>query len=1031
MYEINIRKITLENLLTNKKIKVYIYPGDSLRIILQRIENVYQLGYLCVYDKEKYVLNHSFGNKKIKIYKTLNIKDFSNLDVDIIYNLDLIPKTLYGFVSLYDILDMYDIASLSEYEKNTIYNNIIKYYWPYVHYNSFNKLITTKYKPITYDLSNIDSQFEIFAKISKIDDILIVDNYKQYDNTNVIITEDNIDTNFIFNQLEISDKIRNIYYNVDGITIRQKYNIEYENFVFNIPKKKNSITINTDMFIHKNYISYKKDNYIDEYITPYITHKLSSFVFLAKLKYGTFDKNKFNKLLYSYNGFISRTEASLGAKEYTQFEYKRVSLYNGKGCLIKIIGGKLILVSISSLLIAEEIDDVISFIVNILYIYHMRYNKSAELNTEIEYVKKMFDFIDPVLYKYQKYTSKKYELYTKRVPHGKFPIIFYEDSKILKYFLKHNKNVKTLVYKNFTIPDTNSIYICYHKHFSNFNFRNPNEHPNKICMISCIANVQNDPNFIRKCKLGKPFEMDEIDKRKYDTSNIYYIRKFNHEKPLHKNKLSFLPPLLHNLFNTDCKIVNSNLEYGTSCYVLIGGNFIYSLYKLLQEFLEDSYKLKDSEEIEQWNFINYYYEHGTNIVLLEYDIDSDKINILNHVNITSILSLLDKNKTMIVLRIASEHFDIHYYLPLITLTNTSKKKYEKRYIFTKDDKCVQIVKKMISEIIENDYNDYINTIDLIKTGIPFVQLIDNENVVHHVLINNTVIPIIPSILDITIPTKNIDDSLFNINTSAKVIETVKMINKKLYDKKIQFIEVLQFKSDNTYQGIVCKNGYMIRIKPTRTLPLNLPVVPFYIDEKKTYKDDKIVKDIDLKRELYYVFVYHLIHYINKSVVKNIPTDWKTTLSKLYGYDTKLYKEDFNHLKNGKYSKMSYFKRAKIQLLYPKSPLTQKIVYDIFDNVIKPHIHFIKDLSGVSRIMTIQRNICGVNSTKTIDNQCTGKKMNITRDLYKLFLEFISIEYIHNKRRRYEILNNKPPKISLYRTVTTNELTRFKTIKLDL
>jgi hypothetical protein len=799
------------------------------------------------------------------------------------------------------------------------------------------------------------------------------------------------------------------------------------------------------------------------------------YMFIVKLAHGlVFNIPRYKKIISGISSaIVEHNLLNIGNKHNYSMYYKKIESYDDSdlntteynrqyGILIRLNGDNLISVIASKVVTMDDMRTVYNFVCRTLYIYVV--NSKEYYNNKAGYIinniKGILKVVDPVLYAFNKKVSTNIKIYTNRVPRKKYPIIFHEGSKILAKFVKYMKlsgqgDIKMLRYKNHTYKGKYSIYLCLNKKYTHFQLRQPTEHPNRICTVSCCVKDRSKDAIYKKCLLGKPFNISDINENVADNkSNLFYIKNFKLTKTLFQNKISLLPDILNKILNKKANLINNQVKAGNSGYFLYGSSDDRDFYTTISEQLPQIAKSKLDTKSDQWDIVNHYFNNGINPIIITYDADKNKMIFKKLISNYSLYKSIDKRKSVIILKIISAKNEVVRYNSIIRLSSIGRKKYNVESIFNNEDSIMIYMKKLLESMIsDDDEHDYISCKDLSVAGIKYIQIrMMKTNIITNVIVMSNTgvwipIPVIPSLLDIDIKyldannneivTRYLKDrSYVNVKgTLLYLIKKIKNVNKIRINAMIVDIGGL-------YNGFSINEGFEIGFDSTKVIDkkyIKLPVTVRYVDEKDLVPvKDKNNSELKLLKELYFIFVYHVSIYLNTNSKSLYDKFMRLNKSKMvaellgkYGsYDSVLFKDDYHKLTVGRFNSMEYFKNNKLDMIEAINNTDLPRIKKIISGIVP--VDFTDNNADVKRKVLISKyiKICSDTESKyTISNQCNGDKLLVSRKSHKLFVDLISNEILHNDIRRYEIFNGKTEFIhkSKFKSINTDIV--FETINL--
>lgn len=1017
--------VEIYDIYNNVSKKVQVYQDDNYENLFEQIQKAFVISseYILILDNNGYPLTFQYGMDKINIHpNSFSIIDtkFQSTSKFINLSKNFISVKSCNLLSLIDCINIENnIKFLTDYELGTIFNNTVSKLWPYIIYEDFKAIIHNgKISNPNIPIRNTSEQFySIMSSITipMIKKALIIDYPIK---TSLVVKtyfSENINLMYLFDQFKITDEFPDIFYSVS------KSKTFYKHFS-NVDKKKNTlrfpnmIKIGNDTIIQDNWIQYTNKNIVKVVSDIIEGNKIiysnndNKFIFSIQFYDGkVLNINNFNKVIQNFStNIIERDVKNFGNPNDYICRYKRTESL--EGTLINIRGKNLVNIMIREVRSDYDLINTFNFLLRVFYIYNDKEIESSH-ERRISVIKGRMKSYDPVLYNFHKkdlYGTLK--IYTRKLAKNRYPIIFPEKSDILDqyredYHAKHGHNPPELKYKNFTIPGKNNIYICPDNKYSNFIFRRPNEHPGGLCMISCGAKVQKNTDLIKKCMNGKPFLMDEL-VREEDTSNMFYIRQFTPDKNLQKDKLSRLPEVLEKLFNEKCAIENNTLETGNMCYLLRGSNDDRDFNQTIEYIFPNVKKFvvyKDESIHKQWDFIYHYYKYDINIMIIEYNTDSGIINLINFIEYDSLIKVLNKMQTVVIVKIVSDMNNYERFNIISKLETFKRKEYKKYMIFDKDTPIVKTMIRLVERLRDkrDEKFTFLAITDLVSMGLNFIQVREPyTNAITFVYIKDyeLYMPI-----TVTYPYYGIEhldniefEEMYNyvkMNTQEKVIKYLNILNEKVHNMNIT---AALCREDGLYIGFELNGEYFVKFNESKKLLIpGLPISVLHYNpdtEPYTIKDNTFAID----KELYETLLLHISYYINETS-KEVIT--KEKILKFYNNDTNnpLFIQDYNNWNNKNYDKINMLKRNKHEL--ENLIDVEKKLHTIMDS----KVNFV-NIKSIGLTNNKYRNICGEETTYSIDHQCNGRKLNIPRDRYNIYIKLIAKEIVFNEIKRNDIFN---------------------------
>jgi hypothetical protein len=560
-------------------------------------------------------------------------------------------------------------------------------------------------------------------------------------------------------------------------------------------------------------------------------------------------------------------------------------------------------------------------------------------------IKQNLKVIDPILYIYNSRKILGHILYSRRVSKHKYPISFWDDSPVYEKYIERLKKWK-IQYKKEKIK--------------NHTFKN----------IKTVYICFNNMNIIKSDKIYHPNKIRQIEcgfylKKKDIKSNKWYVKNYNRIKKLEKNKLSRLPKNLNILLNANRN--NDNIS-NEPLYLLYGQNIL----------KDNIFQLKNVKNIFDLN--DKLYEKGYNIIFIEENDGNYKMH----------KTYFSYNlKKIIVVLITTKHHLYKRYEQInliVSVVEISKKQYKIKKIFKKDDLIYEKMIKLANKKKIDKKNNHVHLYDIERFFDNVIQEKKEENIVEYVHINNVRFPVIPQLIDMR---KKYTTKKIGLNNKKDVDKILKKIKIKIK---------LPILNDNKIFGYLLETEYYIFFKPEKT---DLIVgMQMNISKKGTqinHIDEKYFNnEIFYKRELYWLLILHISNFISFVDIKLI-NNYKYNPSVDYGL------MDYQKFKNKEFIDM-----------ISVCPYRLKIIEA--DNIKKRHELLyeiglkITNFSNKKSMITgnIYRNLCSFDGYTSIKNQCVEKKLNISKTLYKKYINILNISLFENKNMFNQFIYNKIP-----------------------
>lgn len=920
------KKYKIRNLLNEPDIEVSLYPnartidifGDPRYHICDKywISQMYIPGY----DLSRLTKNSILEKPLFMIYKYVT-------DCPELYFIEISEWVL-------------TLSITSESERTVVFNNIVSIIWPRVSYDVFMNISTQSRrvteKPIKYIPKEILNSELLIA-----DDVLL--NLRTY----VGKYRKKLDLYYIFDQIPIGKLYKNVYYLVSGSLLLCKHPIITSSSGYREPNYI-CIKINNNIYITDTSVRFRDKDILRFTGEPDGLIEESKYVWSAQFKNGAiFDVREIASIIKTYPEDICiRDFKNIGNNNELVFFYKQCS--NPNGIIITIRGRNRVIISMSNCIYENDSRYSRRFVIEILTRFAEKNKGSGRFVDNIKGELKLFD--RELFNVRNKNVDSDIILYSRKIAHEKFPIVFPKGSKVLDQYIKDYKKKNNgeepnmLEYKNFADPGRKNIYICPNKDYPNITFRSPNEHQNNICTVSCGVHGQNDPVLYKKCMSAVPFVLrsEDID----DNTNMYYIRQFTIYNRLAHKKLSRPPVILDKVLNKKTVVNGSQLMFGSSGYFIYGSISDSDLYATVSSVCPNIPAFKSDDKEEQWSFINHYYKHGINVIILKYS--STGMEISNLINYSCLADLLLSAKTIVILEI---HYDNKvYYHNMVFIKSVKKKIYSNHFIFDKNDLIIQKISIIIKKLMTNQEQSFITLEDLLKVFPDAIQICEsNTNIVYGVVCGRVSFPIIPNFIDIRRKYINDYDRSPDKDeqTQTKVISIINFIRGQT-QKDIEISNYIGY--DGRYIGFVLNNRFNIYFRETkkRKLMIDMKIINM---SKKKYVTGNV--DYLLNLEIYNMLIYHLSHIIQEQ------TELKNMIMSA----------------------------------------TDDDIVAIIHKIMDPRIHITQKLrlSGIN-----YRSLCPREGS--IFGQCHKDKLNVPEELYDDFIKLLAAELIHNSIRRAIVID---------------------------
>ncbi len=1027
-----------------------IYNNITKKIDMHEYETIYQLqckisqyfnipiDYQLLMTKKYVIYTHllykaipidvDIDNLHIEISKNTDIKYHEKVQIIDKTNVILTGESLY-VISLMDVMSMGDIDNFILYLTENDLRNLIDYklkkYWPRVTYNAFYNLIYNR-KPSNI-ITNVEAVFDnsIFD-IDDIDNCMIIDDKEIMEVSYITYYTNPISMEFIYNQFNTNEKYNTLIYRISGVKyLEKKYKIKSKiNYKYN--KLYPSIKIQNKLLIYSNYIKYtdiilyKKIHKLIEKNNVIFTKKMSKFYYNILLN-NKLNFMKFTQLLQNkYYNVLSRNPLNLDNNIYYVGTFKDPCYYDIEN-IHHVENHKLMIrwntqdrVKLIMTTNDISIDKYINLIVRILY---SAINHKVPIDKYVIPLKMKGDFtlIDPILYKHQGDDIPKFKIYSRKVSRLRQPIIFLNGSKILKIYLtrlrEHNIKYNTLKYKNFTYVNKKSIYICSNKNNTHCSFISPNLHQFNLCQVFCGAKHPNTKGELyTRCIKGSPFIVQHIVKTEEDIINKYYVKTYNPLRMLNKSKFSMLPKKINTFFNGAAKLViNNYIINNRSTYLLYGMNYE-SMFDAITRLEE--YFIGQKSETYNLSLGNLY---KNKYLFLSIFNDRDGVyHFRSYMSMGSYEYGFKNNyKILFVYQSNRYIYEVNIFQTnhIAYISNLKNNKYNVKYYIDSDDDVYEKIYMLFSKMVDVYHMGSRNYFDLSQyKHNEIVQLcILDINLTIRIYIKkyDIILPIIPHLASELHPKENyVTYDIFKINTREKI--------SKWLDHQNINISTYLYTKDGKNLGVELDNKFIILYKKTNKYKKqdkgNMKLYSYVtrnapLSKKFVEKTISTYDNISLNIEKYWIFVYHVIDYVNR--IKIDINDINVLKLKNFWGDSEYLHEDLRLYRLGRYKYMKYIYKLKWDLFTHKSNIQYSIDL-IKKNVVKKIIIVDNIDQKIDSKINI-RTLCP-SKMATITDQCENEKFILTQEQFDLYTDIFAIELKFNIRRQREFIMNTPKKI---------------------
>jgi hypothetical protein len=740
----------------------------------------------------------------------------------------------------------------------------------------------------------------------------------------------------------------------------------------------------------------------------------SSYSFTTSLPI-KLDYKIFGKLLGSYPSFIERDYKNFDFIYFVSFYYKKIDIsgdeqseYIQSGAYVKITGKTVLQVTINNIKTSNELTNIFNFLIRLFWTYIEEYRFEVSVLRDESRFKSNLKDVDWKLFSQENLYSIKH---TRLCQREKQPYAFFLDSDQWDYFTKDPKNKSIvsnkLLFHNMTYPDRTSVYVCMNKHYKYPTFISSLIHKKDLCIPCCSSiDKKKSPEF-QRCIGQSDIEVRE-------SNNLYYISQFNPEKIMKRKRLSYLPELLHKFINPGMKL-RTFIAPGEDLYIILGQeNSPTSLVKLLAEIInidtinpltskppESSQETFENFSVSQEILIKHYLDRGINVVIIALsgelnergdDTRMPSFHVINSFDTISMINNINNNKTIFLLQTRGR-----IYYPFLHIVLSKDRKYTLSLQHGPESnlskKIVQILSKLVQIEEELPYTSY----KQIQGKIPFI--------CNQIFTGNVIIPIRPR----------------PYNKEFEIIEEFE------YENKLSDILALKPPLKTTFDLIYQDKfvgfefeSLLIFFRPEPLGKSQGTRKEIHIDSKSfdnsSQKLDQLLP-IDTSSELYAIFILYLSKIINQPhlpSIRNPPKnlrEWNQFLLDSYrkagiSGDSPEFLLDSGRVSRKEYEKLEILKVDKLELQSliesKKDPST------IIRDIMRPYINFIEFQQTTLSISNI-RKVCGEGSESySVDRQCSGDLLNLTRETFDKFCRLAGWELSHNELRRRLIFDNILP-----------------------
>ena len=745
----------------------------------------------------------------------------------------------------------------------------------------------------------------------------------------------------------------------------------------------------------------------------------SSYSFTTSLPI-KLDYKIFGKLIGSYPSFIERDYKNFDFIYFISFYYKKIDIsgdeqseYTQSGAYVKISGKTVLQIVINNIKTPNELTNIFNFLIRLFWTYIEEYRLEVSALRDESRFKSNLKDIDWKLFSQENLYSIKH---TRLCQREKQPYGFFLDSDQWDYFTKDPKNksiaANKLLFHNMTYPDRTSVYVCMNKHYKYPTFISSLIHKKDLCIPCCSSiDKRKSPEF-QRCIGQSDIEVRE-------SNNLYYISQFNPEKIMKRKRLSYLPELLHKFINPGMKL-RTFIAPGEDLYIILGQeNSPTSLAKLLTEITDleslnpltskppgRSQEIFENLSVSREILIKYYLDRGTNVVIIALsgelnergdDSRMPSFHVVNTFDTVSMINNINNNKTIFLLQTRDR-----IYYPFLHIILSKDRKYTLSLQHGPDSnlsrKIVQILSKLVQIEEELPYTSY----KQIRGKIPFI--------CNQIFTGNVIIPIRPR----------------PYNNEFEIIEEFEHENRlsdilNLGPLKISFDLIYQDK----FVGFELSsrepsNPLLIFFRPEALGKSRGTRKEIHIDGQSLHGNNQKLDQllpIDTSSELYAIFILYLSKILNQPHLptpRNLPKtlrEWNQFLLDSYqksgiSGESPEFLLDSGRVSRKEYEKLEILKVDKLEirkLLKNPDQISRKV-----REVMRPYINFIDSQQTTLSISNI-RKVCGEGSESySVDRQCSGDLLNLTRETFDKFCRLAGWELSYNELRRRLIFDNILP-----------------------
>ena len=460
--------------------------------------------------------------------------------------------------------------------------------------------------------------------------------------------------------------------------------------------------------------------------------------------------------------------------------------------------------------------------------------------------------VDPVLFNYHKgREEEEITPYSVVCQKNAQPLVLQSKQEVEDFKSKNPDFTYALPIRNKTIPDVTNYYVCNNHPYLYPGLIEPIKHPDGFCMVCCKKKDPRIPGsknykIMQKClklERGEGSVSETTDTSK-SIANKYYVRqKFTPSKILNQGNLQMLPPLLDSLFNDpeDYVLNNTNtLQRPSKIYVLMGtdnnesilsaiitsfvrvyGKFNTEvMMKIMLDQVNADYNVfMNSTDIEKISYLETI--SGVNIVIIDYDTETDEISFVTSSSVTDTINNLTKVNSSTCIIVRSMDSRSMYYFPLINMNLHLDQHDTVEFRFDHNDKAVRAIVEILNNLIETSDLKKDEHPNLIQLGRIMnenekyqitKQILDETGRVSDVVINDKFIfPVVKSIPSESYEyyeESNISNG--NVVKFWTLVEFMRSIGNKL---SVKHIVIDPDYNENTAVGVILNTGFTCKIKP--------------------------------------------------------------------------------------------------------------------------------------------------------------------------------------------------------------------------